>query len=676
MTKLLLVVVATVWAACLGAQGAPPAGTGTFLAADRDTTCAACTDFYTFVNGGWLARTPIPAAYSSWGSFAVLDEQNQGVLQEMMERLAANPSAVTDPTQQKIGTFFAACMDSAGRESAGMEPIEPLLRRVDAVSTVAEFRALLGTLRHDGFPLVFRFDAEPDAKNSEEIIAGIGQGGLGLPERDYYFRTDAKSVALRKTYHDHVAATLHLTGALTARADADQIMKLETALARASQNAVESRDPQKTYHRMTTVQLRALAPSFDWPAYFQAVGLSGLASVDVQHPPFVRAVDSLMQAVPLATWKAYARYHLVSELSNTLGSPFVDEAFRYQQALTGAKEQLPLVKRCVRFTGWMLNDPVGHAFVENRFPPAAKARALEMLANIKAVLHDHIEHATWMGDSTKVAATRKLAAIVDKIGYPDKWRDYSGLTLTPGRPLFGDVVSVRRFNTAYELGKIGKPHDRTDWTMSVYVVNANYEPSNNDVTFPAGILQPPFFDPNADDAVNYGAFGVAIGHEVTHGFDDQGAQYDEKGNLRDWWTASDKRQFKARGKGIIDQFSAYTILDSLHVRGDLTEGENIADLGGLTMAYEALERSMAGKPRPPLIDGFTPEQRFFMAWAKVWRVNERAEMQRQLVLTNEHSPNKWRVNGPMSNMPEFAKAWGCKSGDAMVRPPSERVAIW
>jgi putative endopeptidase len=301
---------------------------------------------------------------------------------------------------------------------------------------------------------------------------------------------------------------------------------------------------------------------------------------------------------------------------------------------------------------------------------------LEMVHDIEAAMGSDIDQLDWMSAQTKARAKEKLHMVANKIGYPDKWRDYSGLTLTPGRPLFGDVVSVRRFNTAYELAKIGKPHDRTEWTMSVFVVNATYRDANNDVTFPAGILQPPFFDPNADDAVNYGAFGVAIGHEVTHGFDDEGAQYDEKGNLRDWWTASDERQFKARGQGIIDQFSSYTILDSLHVRGDLTEGENIADLGGLTMAYEALERSLAGRPRPPLIDGFTPEQRFFMAWAKVWRANERPESERQQVLTNEHSPNKWRVNGPMSNMPEFAKAWGCKAGDAMVRPPSARVAIW
>ena len=678
MMRRILCVFAIGWSGMLGAQAAP-AGTGSFPVADRDTTCAACADFYTFVNGGWQKRTPIPAAYPSWGSFAVLDEENQATLQHTLERLGANPAALSDPTQRKLGSFFAACMDSAGREAQGAAPIRPLLARLDAVTTAGQFRALIGELRREGLELAVFFDEEPDAKHSDQTIGVIAQGGLGLPERDYYFRTDSQSMALRAKYQAHVAATLGLVGVApaAATADAGRIMALETELARASQNAVDVRDPQKTYHPMTVAQLHTVAPSFDWPGYFRAAGQPNVTTVDVQHIPFLHAVDSLMQAVPVSTWKAYARYHLVQQLSSQLSSPFVNEAFRYEQQLTGAKAQLPLVKRCVRSAGRSMPDAVGAAFVAERFSPAAKQRALEMLTNIEAVLHDRIARATWMGDSTKVAATRKLAAIVDKIGYPDKWRDYSALQIAPGHSYYDDALVARRFNTAYELAKIGKPRDRAEWTsMDAFVVNANYDASNNDVTFPAGILQPPFFDANADDAVNYGAFGSAIGHEVTHGFDNQGAQYDDKGNLRDWWTPADLKNFEARGQGIVDQFNSYTVLDSLHLRGDLSEGENIADLGGLSMAYEAMERSMAGKPRPPLIDGFTPEQRFFMSWARAWRENMRPELERRLVLTNEHSPARWRVNGPMSNMPEFAKAWGCTSGDAMVRPPGQQVAIW
>jgi putative endopeptidase len=438
---------------------------------------------------------------------------------------------------------------------------------------------------------------------------------------------------------------------------------------------VQMRDPNALYHKMTSAELVQLAPGFNWPTFFSGEGRADISTINVSNPEFLKAADAMLSSVPLDDWKAYLRWHLVDAAAGSLSSAFVNEDFRFGSTLSGAKEMLPRNKRCTRATDAGLRDALGQAYVAQYFTPQAKQRALEMVRNLESVFHDRLQTLGWMSDTTKVQATGKLAAFTNKIGYPDKWRDYSTLTIKPGHFL-DNQVAVREYERRRTLAKIGQPVDRAEWGMTPPTVNAYYNPSMNEIVFPAGIMQPPFFDPKADDAVNYGGMGAVIGHEMTHGFDDQGAQFDAQGNLRNWWGASDLEKFK-RGTGLVaSQFDSYTVLDSLHVNGKLTLGENLADLGGLSVSYAALEKALAQKGRPPLIDGFTPEQRFFLAWAQIWRQNITPEAQRVRINTDPHSPGQWRTNGPVSNMPQFAAAFGCKPGDPMVRPDSVRPVIW
>jgi predicted metalloendopeptidase len=439
---------------------------------------------------------------------------------------------------------------------------------------------------------------------------------------------------------------------------------------------VQRRDPNAIYHKMTVAELASLTPGFDWPTYFREVGAPAVTTLNVDQPDFMAAFGRLLASTPPEAWHAYLRWHLAEEAAPALGSAFVNENFRFQSALTGAKELLPRWKRCVRATDEALGEALGQAYVARTFTPQAKARALAMVRNMEAVLRERLGVLAWMGDSTRAQAIAKLDAFANKIGYPDRWRDYSKLGVQTG-PFAANVLRANEFEVRRDLGEIGKPLDRLEWGMSPPTVNAYYNPHMNEIVFPAGILQPPFFDPQADDAVNYGGMGAVIGHEMTHGFDDQGSQYDAAGNLANWWGAADRERYTQRTTLIANQFGGYTIVDStLHLNGRLTLGENIADLGGLTIAYYALEHSMRGKPRPPKIDGFTPEQRFFLAWAQIWRENTRPEFQRMLVTVDPHAPGMWRTNGPLSNMPEFARAWGCTTGDPMVRPDSLRAQIW
>jgi putative endopeptidase len=435
------------------------------------------------------------------------------------------------------------------------------------------------------------------------------------------------------------------------------------------------RDPNANYHKMTAAELAQLAPGFDWSNFFTGEGRSDISTINVQNPVFMKSVDSLLTSTPLDDWKAYLRWKVADAAAPSLSSAFVNEDFRFSSTLSGAKEMLPRDKRCARATDNGLRDALGQAYVAQYFTPAAKQRALEMVRNLESVFHDRLQTLGWMSDTTKTQATGKLASFTNKIGYPDKWRDYSTLTIKPG-PFLNNQVAVRQYERRRALAKIGQPVDRTDWGMTPPTVNAYYNPQMNEIVFPAGIMQPPFFDPKADDAVNYGGMGSVIGHEMTHGFDDQGSQFDAQGNLRNWWSASDLEKFK-RGTGLVSsQFDAYTVLDNVHVNGKLTLGENLADLGGLSIAYAALEKALAEKGKPALIDGFTPEQRFFLAWAQIWRQNITPEAQRVRINTDPHSPGQWRANGPVSNMPQFAAAFGCKPGDPMVRPDSVRPVIW
>jgi len=659
------------------AQNAVPIQSVPLDPANLDRSVSACTDFYQFANGGWVKNNPVPAAFSRWGSFDELAENNQGNLFTILRSAAASGNSQANADLRKLGTFYSSCMDSVGAERAGAQPIKAELDRIDAVKNRAQLEAEIARLHARGVPLLFGFGAQQDFKNSTSVIAGIGQGGLSLPDRDYYLNAEKRYVDIRTNYVDHVARMLQLVGESSsqAAADAQKVMAIETGLAKPAMTRVQMRDPNALYHKMTSVELAQLAPGFNWPTFFSGEGRADISTINVSNPEFLKAADAMLSSVPLDDWKAYLRWHLTDAAAGSLSSAFVSEDFRFGSTLSGAKEMLPRNKRCTRATDAGLRDALGQAYVAQYFTPQAKQRALEMVRNLESVFHDRLQTLGWMSDTTKVQATAKLAAFTNKIGYPDKWRDYSTLTIKPGHFL-DNQVAVREYERRRTLARIGQPVDRTEWGMTPPTVNAYYNPSMNEIVFPAGIMQPPFFDPKADDAVNYGGMGAVIGHEMTHGFDDQGAQFDAQGNLRNWWGASDLEKFK-RGTGLVaSQFDGYTVLDSVHVNGKLTLGENLADLGGLSVSYAALEKALAQKGRPALIDGFTPEQRFFLAWAQIWRQNITPEAQRVRINTDPHSPGEWRTNGPVSNMPQFAAAFGCKPGDAMVRPDSVRPVIW
>ena len=635
-----------------------------------DTTCAPCQDFYRFANGGWLARTPLPPEYPSYGSFTELVERNNQTLHGIVDRLAAS--------DQKLGTFYSSCMDSTAIERAGAEPLKNELARIAAIASREDVAHALARGHHHGWDPLFNFGGTPDYKHSTMIIAAAAQGGLGLPDRDYYVRDDSTARALRAAYLEYVSRTLGLLGDSPAVADsaAQRILVLETALARASLTRVERRDPNANYHKLSLAAADSLTPNLAWAGFLKAAGAPATETINLGQPRFFHAVDSLITAVPLADWRAYLRWHFTRHLAPWLSSPFVDATFRYQQALTGVKEPQPRWKRCIQAANGMLGDALGQAYVMQTFTPAARRRALDMVDHLIAALDDRLHTLEWMGDSTRAQAVAKLRAFGKKVGYPDKWRDYSKLVIDR-QDFAGNVVRAQTFAAAWDFARIGRVVDRTEWRMTAPTVNASYNPTFNDITFPAGILQAPFFDPAADDAVNYGGMGAVIGHEMTHGFDDQGRQFDAEGNLRDWWTADDGRRFKDRAGRVVAQFDAYTVVDSAtHVNGRLTLGENIADLGGLKIAYAAFQHALAGKPRPPAIDGFTPEQRFFLAWAQIWRAKATDQYVRNQVVVDPHAPAGWRGMGPLSNLKEFAEAWGCKAGDQMVRADSLKATIW
>jgi putative endopeptidase len=647
--------------------------------ANLDTTCAPCTDFYEFANGGWLKHDTIPSAYPSWGSFYELQDHNQDVLHRILEKDAADAAAGTLTTGSgpwKVGTYYASCMDTTAIDKQGLDPLDPVLDSIAAIKTPEDLKRELGALERTASLAPWHDGSSQDAKNASSVIASLGQGGLTLPNRDYYFKTDSGSKRIRDEFVAHMTRMFQLMGdsASVAAAEAKTVLGVETRLAAASKSPVELRNPNANYHKMTVAQLDALTPHFRWDAFFAAQNAPAIPAIDVRQPKFFQAVDHMLSSVPLADWKTFLRWRAVHAAATALPTPFVEENFKFSQLFSGAKQNLPRWKRCLNSTDGRLGELLGQEYVKVAFTPEAKARAVKIVNTLVAELHDRIEQLTWMSDTTKQRAVAKLAAYTKKIGYPDKWIDYSKLTVTPGRYL-ADIRAADQFSSARDWAKIGKPVDRTEWGMTPPTVNAYYNPLMNEIVFPAGILQPPFYNPDADDAVNYGAMGAVIGHEMTHGFDDEGRQYDRDGNLKDWWTKQDAARFQAQAEKVVRQFDGYTVLDSLHVNGKLTLGENIADFGGLTVAYAAMEKALGNGPRTR-IDGFTPEQRFFLAWAQVWRELDRPQYSRMLVNVDPHAPAKWRVNGPLSNMPEFKAAWGCKDGDPMVRPDSLRPKIW
>ena len=644
--------------------------------ADMDTGANACVDFYQYADGGWLEKNPIPADRPRWGTFDELRQRNQNDLRDILERLAADKAAPAGSEERKLGDYYGACMDEAAIEQKGVAPIEPELARIDAIQDVSSLRAEIGRLQPMGVGVLFQFGSEEDRKDSSRVIAAALQGGLGLPERDYYLKKDEKSVKLRDQYLAHVAKMLELSGTNPEKSasDAKAVLGLETRLAEASQSNVDIRNPDKTHHPTSVAELAKANPNLEWTKYFAEQSVDPAVAVNVWQPDFFKTADGLLRSEPLPVWKSYLRWRLVSAAAPSLPKRFVDENFAFfGKILSGVPEIQPRWKRCVTATDNAMGMALGRIYVKEHFSPEAKQRADEMVRNLLAALADDVKTLDWMGEDTKKAALTKIAAFDTRIGYPNKWRDYSTLAIT--RASHGaNVLAASQFEWKRDLGKIGKPRDKSDWGMTPPTVNASYNSAKNAITFPAGILQPPFFYPEGDDAINYGGIGAVIGHEITHGFDNSGRKFDAKGNQTDWWTEQDAKNFDARAKCIIDQFDGYFIEPDVHQNGQLVQGESIADLGGLTIAYRAYKKSLEGKPTPPPIEGLTADQRFFVSWGRIWASNHRPEYARLLAATNEHPLGKYRAVGTASNMSEFAKAFACTPGVVMIREP--RCQIW
>ncbi|HEX8292989.1 MAG TPA: M13 family metallopeptidase [Pyrinomonadaceae bacterium] len=649
-----------------------------FDVASIDRGASACQDFNQFANGGWKAANQIPAAYSRWGRFEMLAEQNNEQLHAILEGLAKRKGLKPGSNEQKLADFYSSCMDEADVEAQGAKPLGSELARIAAIKDLGGVQEQVARFHAHRIPALFGFGAVQDYKNSTAVIAQAVQGGLGLPDRDYYTNDNERSRKIREEYVAHVARTFQLLGedAERAGAAARTVMGIETRLAENSASRVQLRNPEARYNPKTKAQLLELTPHFDWGLYFRNIGMPEVAKINVGHPPYFQAVDKMLADVPVEDWKTYLRWHLVNAASNTLSAKFVEESFNFNgRFLNGTQEQLPRWKRCVASTDRALGEALGQLYIDKTFTPQAKARAQEMVQNLVAALREDLQTLSWMGDATRAKAIAKLDAFVRKIGYPDRWRSYEPLQVSRGA-YYNNTVSVGEFDFRRNLGKIGKPIDRSEWGMSPPTVNAYYNASMNEIVFPAGILQSPFFSERADDAFNYGGIGAVIGHEMTHGFDDSGAKFDADGNLVMWWTPEDFKKFNERTDCVVKQFDAFEVEPGLNQNGKLVVGESVADLGGLTVAYAAYRKSLEGKPRPKTIAGFTPEQRFFLGWAQVWAQNIRPEAARQRVATDSHPLGRFRVNGPLSNMPAFAEAFQCKVGDAMVRPPDSRCQIW
>jgi putative endopeptidase len=643
------------------------------------TTCKACEDFYQYANGGWIAKNEIPPAFSSWGITSPLREKNIATLHEILEAAAKNRAAPKGSNEQKIGDFYASCMDEAKIEAAGAKPLTPELAAINKLKSSRDLPAMLAHLHSIGVPAIFGFGAGQDFKKSDSVIAITGQGGLGLPDRDYYLKDDEKSKRTRDAYVSHMTNMFKLLGddADKAGAEAQTVMKIETQLAQVSLDRVSRRDASKQYHKMSPDDLKNVMANFDWPTYIKKTGAPKFTEINVAHPDFFKGVDLMLTSVPVDDWKTYLRWHLVHDAADALSTAFVNENFNfYSKTLNGTKEIQPRWRRCVIATDQSLGEALGEVYVKKAFPPEAKARMKELVNNLIVALREDIPTLDWMSEPTRQAAIAKLNAFAVKIGYPDKWRDYSSLKIK--RTSFIDnLLRSSQFARRRNLAKMGQPVDRTEWGMTPPTVNAYNNSLMNEIVFPAGILQPPYFDLSADDALNYGAIGAVIGHEMSHGFDDQGRKFDLHGNLTDWWTEVDAKNYTDRATCVEKQFSSFRVEEvSLNQNGKLVLGESIGDLGGLKISWLAFQKSMQGKLRPADIDGFTPEQRFFLGWAQVWGRKQTLEAMRQQILTDPHPLAQFRVNGPLSNMPQFAEAFNCKPGDAMVRPPDQRCQVW
>ena len=644
---------------------------------DMDRTVDPCVDFYAYSCGGWMKNNPIPPDQSSWGTYGKLEDENRAQLRTILED-AAKPSASRSAVDQKIGDYYASCTDEAAIEKLGAKPLAPELKRIAGLKSKQDFAEFVATTQYPpslyGGGTLFTFRSGQDFKDSSQVIGEVDQGGLGLPDRDYYLKDDAKSVDLRKAYVAHVTKMFQLIGdsPADAAAEAATVLRIETALAKGQMTRVERRDPQKLYHRLTTDELQKLAPTFGWSTYFTKTGAGALPSVNVVTPDYFHTLNDEIEKESLADWKTYLRWHATHDAANDLSSAFVKESFEfYGKTLRGRQELPPRWKRCTNDVDDDLGEALGQAYVAKYFSPEAKQAALKMVKEIEASMQSEIQALPWMGAATKEQAMVKLHAIANKIGYPDQWRDYSSLQIVRG-DLIGNSQRASWFEFRRWLAKIGKPVDRNEWGMTPPTINAYYDPQKNDINFPAGILQPPLFSALSDAAPNYGDTGATMGHELTHAFDDEGSQFDEKGNLRNWWTDADRKEFDQRAQCVVDQYSGYTIIDDIKITGKLTNGEDLADLGGTLLAYLAWKQDTAGQKLEDL-DGLTPEQRFFVAYGQSWCTNERDENKRLRATVDPHSPEKYRANGVVSNMPEFRTAFHCKPGQPMVRENSCRV---
>ena len=640
-----------------------------------DRSADPCVDFYKFACGNWNKLNPIPPDQARWDVYAKLTDDNQRYLWGILDE-AAKPAANRTPVHQKIGDYFAACMDEAAVEKAGARPLQPRLDEIAALKNVADIPGVLARLHLEAGDdaAIFSFTASQDFADSSRVIAFAGSGGLGLPDRDYYVNPDPKSQEIRRQYLAHVAAMLQLLGDSpdAARAGADTVMAIETDLAKATLTRVEKRDPYKQFHKYTRAQLFALTPTFSWDNYWKGLGLTAPANLNVTEPEFYKQVEYQLKTRGIPDWRTYLRWHLVHSAAPYLSRPFVEANFNfYSKTLRGVAEMRPRWKRCVSYVDRDLGEALGQVFVEKTFTPEMKARTLAMTREIEAAMQEELEHLDWMSPATRQQALVKLHGVANKIGYPDKWRDYSSVNIVRD-DFLGDVDRAAIFESKRQLAKIGKPVDRSEWQMTPPTVNAYYDPQMNDINFPAGVLQPPLYDPKMDDAPNYGNTGATIGHELTHGFDDQGRQFDAKGNLKDWWTKQDAAKFVERAACVSDQYSGYTVIDGIKINGKLTAGEDIADLGGTTLAYIAWKAATKSQDLKP-VGGFTPEQRFFIGMAQWACGDERPENKRLNAVTNEHSPNEYRINGVVVNMPQFGQAFSCKAGQPMVRQNACRI---
>jgi putative endopeptidase len=637
-----------------------------------DKSVDPCVDFYQYACGTWMKKNPIPPDQATWGRFDELQQRNLEILHRILEE-AAKPVAGRDAVTQKIGDYYAACMDEKAIDAKGLAPLEPELKRIRDLKDTSQ---LAGVIAHEhtvGIGTLFVFNSGQDFKDSTSVVAQFDQGGLGLPEREYYLKDDAKSVELQKKYVAHVTKMFQLAGDKpdVAAAHAEAVMKFETALAKGSMDQVSRRDPEKVYHKMTRQELAALAPGFHWTEYFTGTGSPAFSTVVVSYPEFVKTINAQVAGASLADWKTYLTWQTLHAEAHLLPTPFTKETFDFfGKTLSGAEEQRPRWKRCVQYTDNELGEALGRKYVDLTFGAEGKARTLKMVDALEKALGEDIQKLTWMSAATKQQALVKLKAITNKIGYPNRWRDYSSVVIKRDDAL-GNSYRADEFEEHRVLNKIGKPLDRDEWQMTPPTVNAYYDPQMNNINFPAGILQPPFFYTNIDDAVNFGGIGMVIGHELTHGFDDEGRQFDAEGNLKDWWTKKDAEEFQQRAACVADEYSGFSVAPGAYINGKLTLGENTADNGGARIALMALLNTIGNKTDK--IDGYTPEQRFFLSLGQIWCTNQREESVRLQVQTDPHSPAQFRINGVVRNMPEFQKAFSCAPGKPMAPPNACRV---